>query len=81
MYELAADYDKKLVQLEQAKTKALDQLALRKKDFINLQRELKFRLDTIEEDLEFYRIEKTDLKGDRFKNDNHLGLPFGTRPP
>jgi hypothetical protein len=79
--KLAADYDKKLVQLEQAKTKALDQLALRKKDFINLQRELKFRLDAIEEDLEFYRIEKTDLKGDRFQEDHHLGLPFGTRPP
>ncbi|MBT3584224.1 MAG: hypothetical protein HN509_04925 [Halobacteriovoraceae bacterium] len=76
----AADYDKKIVELQKGKQRALEMLLVKKKDQILLQRELSRRLDSLDRDLEFYRIEKDEVLVDRWHLDHDLGLPVGRRP-
>jgi len=78
--QLAAEYDKQIVVIEKKKQKALDFLLVKKKDHINTQKELIYRLDKMDKDLTYYRIEKNQLLMDRWNNDHDLGLPVGKRP-
>lgn len=78
--QTAADYDRQIAELEKAKIKALDDLLSRKNDEIKLQRELAFRLDNIDKELDFYRIDKNDLLFDRWHMDHDVGLPVYDRP-
>lgn len=78
--KLAAEYDEKITALRQAKQKALDMMATKKRDSVNLQRELSYRLDQLDEDLEFYRVDKDDPKIDRWHLDHDLGKPVDKRP-
>jgi hypothetical protein len=78
--QVAAEFDQKIVQIEKDKIKALDDLLSRKNDQIKLQRELAYRLDTIDKELDFYRIEKPDLMFDRWHLDHDLGYPVYERP-
>lgn len=78
--KLAAEYDEKITALRQAKQKAMDMMATKKRDSINLQRELAYRLDQLDEDLEFYRVDKDDPKIDRWHLDHDLGKPVTRRP-
>ena len=78
--KLAAEFDEKITALRAAKQKAMDMLQVKKKDSINLQRELVYRLDQLGEDLEFYRIDKDDPKIDRWHLDHDLGKPVSKRP-
>jgi hypothetical protein len=78
--KLAAEYDERITALRQAKQKAMDMLASKKKDSINLQRELAYRLDKLDKDLEFYRIDKDEPKIDRWHLDHDLGKPVHHRP-
>lgn len=76
----SAEYDKKILELEKAKEKAMELLLHKKQDQIRLQKELAFRLDELDKDLEFYRIDNHDLLVDRWHLDQNLGLPVGRRP-
>ncbi len=78
--QTAADYDRRIAELEKEKIKALDSLLGRKNDEIKLQRELAFRLDNIDKELDFYRIDKNDLMFDRWHLDHDVGLPVYERP-
>lgn len=78
--KVAGEYDEKITALRQAKQKALDLLITKKQDSINLQRELAVRLDELDKDIEFYRIDKDDPKIDRWHLDHDLGKPVGKRP-
>lgn len=78
--QVAADYDRKIAEMEKAKTKALDELLTRRNDQIKLQRELAFRLDNIDKELVFYRVEKEELLIDRWHMDKDLGYPVYDRP-
>ena len=60
--------------------KALENLLSRKNDEIKLQRELVYRLDTIDQELDFYRIDKNELMIDRWHLDKDLGYPVYNRP-
>lgn len=78
--KVAAEYDEKITKLRQAKQKAMDMLITKKQDSINLQRELGVRLDELDKDIEFYRIDKDDPKIDRWHLDHDLGKPVARRP-
>ncbi|MBC7427552.1 MAG: hypothetical protein H7336_03000 [Bacteriovorax sp.] len=78
--QVAADYDRRITEMEKEKIKALDELLSRKNDQIKLQREIAFRLDNIDKELDFYRIEKQDLMFDRWHLDHDLGYPVYERP-
>ena len=78
--KVAADYDKQIIELQKAKQRAMELLLVKKSDSIKLQKELSYRLDKLDKDLEFYRIEKDDLLIDRWHLDHDLGLPVGKRP-
>lgn len=76
----AAEYDKKINEIQAGKQRAIELLLVKKKDSVNLQKELAYRLDALDKDLEFYRIEKDDLLYDRWHLDHDLGRPVGRRP-
>ncbi|WP_127717575.1 hypothetical protein [Halobacteriovorax sp. HLS] len=78
--KVAAEYDKQIMEIRKKKQNALEELQLSKKDQIYLQKELIYRLDTIDKDLEFYRIESDELAIDRWHMDHDLGVPVGKRP-
>lgn len=78
--QVAADYDQRIAEIEKEKTKALDALLTQRNDQIKLQRELSFRLDNIDKELNFYRIEKQELLFDRWHLDHDLGYPVYERP-
>lgn len=78
--QVAADFDRKIVEMEKEKLRALDELLTRRNDQIKLQRELAYRLDNIDKELEFYRIEKQELMFDRWHLDKDLGYPVYDRP-
>lgn len=78
--KVAAQYDKQIMMLRKKKQNALEELQLNKKDQVYLQKELIFRLDSIDKDLEFYRIESDELAIDRWHMDHDLGIPVGKRP-
>lgn len=78
--QVAAEYDQKITELEKQKTKALDQILSQKNDQIRLQRELAYRLDNVDKELSFYRLEKEELFLDRWHLDHDLGYPVYDKP-
>ena len=78
--QVAAEYDQKIAEIEKQKTKALDQLLSQKNDQLKLQRELAYRLDNIDKELIFYRLEKDELLFDRWHMDHDQGLPVYDKP-
>lgn len=78
--QVAAEYDRKILEITKAKQEAIDHLEVKKKESLVLQRELGIRLDQIERDIDSYRIENHELYTDRWHLDQDLGLPVGTRP-
>lgn len=77
---MAADFDRRIAEMEKEKLRALDELLTKKNDEIKLQRELAFRLDNVDKELDFYRIEKHELMLDRWHLDKDLGYPVYDRP-
>jgi hypothetical protein len=75
-----ANLEQAIVQLEENKLKKINELNIKRKDYIHLQRELNFRLDKLDEDIEVYRLERVELLRDRWAQDLDLGKPMGTRP-
>jgi hypothetical protein len=78
--QVAAEYDQKIVEMEKQKTRALDQILSQKNDQIKLQKELAYRLDNIDKELIFYRIDKEELLIDRWHLDHDLGYPVYDKP-
>jgi hypothetical protein len=78
--QVAADYDQQIAEIEKQKLKALGQLLSDKNDKMRLQRELAYRLDNIDKELSFYRIEKVEPLFDRWHLDHDLGYPVYERP-
>lgn len=78
--KVAADYDRRILELQEAKEKALSGLNKTKQDQIRLQRELIAQLDQLDKDLDFYRISKDQLLVDRWHLDHDTGLPMAERP-
>ncbi len=78
--KVVAEYDKKIIEIQRQKQEALDLLVSRKKDKVKLQKELVYRLDILDTDLDFYRIERDDNKLDRWRQDHDLGIPVGKKP-
>jgi len=78
--QVAAEYDQKIAEIEKQKTKALDEILSKRGDQIRLQRELAYRLDTVDKELIFYRVEKEELLFDRWHQDHDLGYPVYDKP-
>jgi hypothetical protein len=78
--EVAAAYDKKIAEIEKQKTRALDQLLAGKNDQLRLQKELGYRLDSLDKELLFYRVEKVEPLYDRWHLDQDLGYPVYDKP-
>jgi len=78
--QVAAEYDKKIAEIEKQKAKAMDSLLSQKNDQIRLQRELAYRLDSIDSEIKFYRIENQELLFDRWHLDQDLGYPVYQKP-
>lgn len=78
--KLASEYDQKITAIRKAKQQAMDLLNKKKEDSIGLQRELSYRLDKLDKDIEYYRIDKDEPKIDRWHLDHDLGKPVGKRP-
>ncbi len=77
---LAAEYDKKIAEIEKQKQLALDQHLSKKNDYVTLQRELIYRLDNIDKEIDFYRVEKEEPLFDRWHKDQDLGYPVFEKP-
>lgn len=78
--KVVADYDKRILDLQRAKERALDDLVAKNRESAILQTDLKKKLDLADESLKFYRIERQELMTDRWNLDHDLGLPVGQRP-
>lgn len=78
--QVAAEFDKKILEIENQKNQSLDQLLSLKNDQIKLQRELAYRLDNIDKELSFYKVEKEELLFDRWHLDRDLGYPVYEKP-
>lgn len=78
--KIAAEYDKKIAEIEKQKQLALDQHLSRKNDYVTLQRELIYRLDNIDKEIDFYRVEKEEPLFDRWHQDQDLGYPVFEKP-
>lgn len=76
----AAEYDEKINKLLREKQLALDNLINKKQESINLQSELALKLDSIDESLNHYRIERQEPITDRWFMDHDAGLPVLRRP-
>lgn len=78
--QTAADYDKQINELRRQKQLALDNMIQRKQESLMLQNELVQKLDSLDESLDHYRIERQEYMLDRWVLDNDSGLPYGRRP-
>lgn len=78
--KLAASFDAKISDIEKQKKEALSDFVKKKQESLMLQAELKKRLNDLDENLQYYYVERQELLFDRFKHDHHRGLPFDYRP-
>ncbi len=78
--KLAAEYDRKILELKKLKEEAINLLLSKKRDQIRIQRELGFRLDQIDNELKYYRVEKDELYTDRWHLDQNTGVPVYKKP-
>lgn len=78
--KVAADYDKRILELQEARERALAGLNKTKQDNIRLQRELMTKLDELDRDLDYHRISKDELHVDRWHLDHDAGVPVEDRP-
>tara|TARA_B100000925_G_C21998200_1_gene469980 strand:+ start:712 stop:1419 length:708 start_codon:yes stop_codon:yes gene_type:complete len=69
-----AKFDQEIEEIKLKKFKAVSNLNIKRKDYLHLQRELKFRLDELDRDIEFYRIQNSRVLRDRWAKDRDLGI-------
>jgi len=78
--KVAAEYDQQILDLTNKKQKAMDDLIALKKDSMALQKELISKLDTIDEQTNYFKVERQEPLTDRWVLDHDLGVPVGNRP-
>ncbi|MBF0209215.1 MAG: hypothetical protein HQK53_20345, partial [Oligoflexia bacterium] len=78
---IVAEFEKRMEQIRKEKQMVLDRLYWQKGEQLKMQQELAKRLEFVEEDINFYRIEREEYLVDRWHLDQDLGLPVGNRPP
>ena len=78
--QVASEFDRKIAEIEAQKIKELDKILSERNDEMRLQRELAYRLDSVDRELSFYRLEKQELLIDRWHLDQDLGYPVYKRP-
>ena len=78
--KVAADYDQRIVEMQKARQKALDDLIQMKQEQMNVQTELMRKLNELDGSLKYYQIERQELISDRWNMDHDAGLPVGHRP-
>ncbi|MFN8370179.1 MAG: hypothetical protein U0T83_06090 [Bacteriovoracaceae bacterium] len=78
--EKAAEYDRRIIELQKQKQEALDRLLTEKTEKIYLQKELVYRANQTDESIKQYRVERQELFIDRWHLDQNLGVPVGKRP-
>jgi hypothetical protein len=75
-----ADFDDRINKLQLEKRRALDNLILKKQESLVLQNELMRKLNSLDESLKYYKVERQELYSDRWNLDHHLTNPVGQRP-
>jgi hypothetical protein len=78
---LSAEYDKKILEISKQKQVALDDLLNKKKEQVVVQSELKKELNTIDEKMVYYRIDRKEALTDRFQSDLLDEIPSYEAPP
>ena len=78
--KVSSSFDKKIVELENQKRRELDILIGKKRDQVFLQKEIVKKIDQVDSDLSYYKIENYEPDLDRWHLDHDLGLPVGKRP-
>ncbi len=73
-------YDERINQLRREKQLALDNLIYKKQESILLQTELVKKLDSLDESLDHYKIERQEYLTDRWHMDHEQDLPVLRRP-
>jgi hypothetical protein len=76
----ASEYDEQINELQRQKRLAIDNLLQTKQESLMLQVELQKKLDTLDESLEHYNIERQEYLTDRWNMDHDTGLPMPQRP-
>lgn len=76
----AAIYDEQINELLREKQLALDNLLSRKQESLMLQTELIKKLDSLDESLDHYKVERQEHITDRWFLDHDSGLPMLRRP-
>ncbi len=78
--KVTAEFDKRINEVKELKSKALNRLVDKKKENLELQSELMQTLNKLDTELKHYRVERQELFFDRWDKDHDTGLPFGQRP-
>lgn len=78
--KLAADFDKKMIELQKMKDHDLTHLVDKKEEFVRLQAKLQRKLDELDKNLDLYRIEAKELFFDRWHEDQDTSAPVVNRP-
>ncbi len=78
--KVAAEFDTRILEMQNAKQRALDDLVHQRQEKMVLQGELMKRLNETDESLRFYRVERRELLTDRWNQDHDMSLPVGQRP-
>lgn len=76
----AAKFDERINELRRSKQVALDRLIQNKQDNLVLQGELIKKLDSVDQSLDHYKIERREYLVDRWNMDHDQSLPFGREP-
>lgn len=76
----AIEYDQRINELLREKQLALDNLIGKKQESLRLQTELVSKLDTLDESLNHYKVERQEYLIDRWNMDHDSDLPVGRRP-
>ena len=78
--KVAADYDTRIIEMQKARQKAIDDLIQQKQEQLAVQTELMKRLNELDASLKFYQVERQELLTDRWNLDHDMALPVGQRP-
>src|SRR5690606_28885991 len=73
--KVAAEYDEKINELMRQKRLAIDRLLQIKEENLVLQTELQEKLDSLDDSMKYYRVERNEYITDRWNMDHDAGLP------
>lgn len=77
---LIVNYDERIAKVMEEKKKAVRALEAKRRESYDLRMELGKKLDKLDRDIRFYRIERQETLIDRWNLSHDSGLPLGERP-